>query len=191
MKLWVSGRARRPTEYTCRRSISRVQWGRKEGTENSLLDDQSGRAGGLLQGKRGFLPQFGFGYCTMATDYSTLSNEDLIAAYQQGAADLRRAAAGMSSEHLLKRVEPGKWSVLEVVCHVADFEVINAERIRRVLAEDEPTLFNGEPDDFERALCYEQRDLDEELNLIEIIRDQTARILRNVPTNAWNHSRGP
>ena len=52
---------------------------------------------------------------------------------------LRQAVAGMSREQLLERPIPGKWSTLEVVCHLADFEIVFADRIKRVIAENEPT----------------------------------------------------
>jgi hypothetical protein len=91
----------------------------------------------------------------------------------------------MPAEHLNVRTPPGKWSVLEVVCHLADSDVIYAERIRRVIAEHEPTLFNLEPDDFERTLAYHLRDISQELSLIPAIRRQTSRILRSIPTDAW------
>lgn len=119
------------------------------------------------------------------TTLGSLSNNDLIAAYQDTARDLVDAVAGLTPEELQIRIAPGKWSVQEVVCHIADFEVISAERIRRVLAEDEPTLFNGEPDDFEQTLFYEKRDVAEELALIQTIRNQTARILRVLSEEAW------
>jgi hypothetical protein len=122
---------------------------------------------------------------TISPDNSTLAIPDLIAAYQRGAAELRQATAGMSADHLRTRIGPGKWSTLEVICHLADSEVIYAERIRRVLAEHEPTLFNLEPDDFERALVYDSRDLTEELTLIESIKNVNVRILRSVPAEAW------
>ena len=122
---------------------------------------------------------------TTTLNLSTLSTNDLIATYEDGAVALEAAVEGIPAERLKSRVPPGKWSVLEVVCHIADFEVVNAERIRRVLAEQEPTLFNGEPDDFERALAYDSRELAQELSLISAIRGQTARILRSIPTDAW------
>jgi hypothetical protein len=75
--------------------------------------------------------------------------------------------------------------VLEVVCHLADFEIVFAERTRRVLAEDQPTLFNGDPDRFAAALAYDNRDLEEELQLIASIRRQTARILRSLDADAF------
>lgn len=118
-------------------------------------------------------------------DYSKLSNEQLIDEYIAGSTAIGEALNGKSGEQLHTRVAPGKWSILEVLCHIADFEIINAERIRRVLSEHEPTLFNGEPDDFERALLYDKRNSHEELTLIQTVRSQTARIVRNIPDEAW------
>ncbi len=35
---------------------------------------------------------------------------------------------------------PGKWSAAEIVCHLADCEIVFAFRLRQTLAEDEPTI---------------------------------------------------
>jgi uncharacterized damage-inducible protein DinB len=124
----------------------------------------------------------------MSVNYSELSNDELIATYEDGAVALQAAVEGISAEQLKVRISPGKWSVLEVVCHIADSEVIYAERIRRVIAEDDPTLFNLEPDDFERTLAYNSRDVSQELSLISAIRGQTGRILRSIPTDVWQRT---
>jgi hypothetical protein len=116
---------------------------------------------------------------------SQLSLKDLIDHYGRGVDDVSNAVRGMSLSQLRTRSVPGKWSTLEVVCHITDFEVVVAERLRRILAEVEPTLFNGDPDDFERTLSYDARDIEEELALISGIRRQTSRILRSLPENAW------
>jgi len=44
----------------------------------------------------------------------------LIDEYLAGPQLLRQAIAGMSREQLLARPIPGKWSTLEVICHLAD-----------------------------------------------------------------------
>ena len=69
---------------------------------------------------------------------------DLIDNYLDGPQLLRKAVAGMSQEQLIARPVPGKWSTLEVICHLADFEIVGADRIKRVIAENEPTLFGGD-----------------------------------------------
>ena len=68
----------------------------------------------------------------------------LIDDYLAGPQLLRKAVAGMSQEQLIARPVAGKWSSLEVICHLADFEIVGADRIKRVIAENEPTLLGGD-----------------------------------------------
>ena len=107
----------------------------------------------------------------------------IIDNYLDGPGILRKAVAGMTPEQLVARPIPGKWSTLEVICHLADFEIVYADRIKRVIAENEPTLFGGDPDAFAARLAYQQRDAEEELQLVEIIRKQVARILRSLSSD--------
>ena len=109
-----------------------------------------------------------------------MDTKTLIDNFLAGPQLLRQAVDGMSGEQLLARPVPGKWSTLEVICHLADFEIVYADRIKRVAAENEPTLFGGDPDVFAARLAYAERDAEEELLLIETIRKQVARILRTL-----------
>jgi uncharacterized damage-inducible protein DinB len=122
--------------------------------------------------------------------------KDLLDDYTAGPAALRQAVSGMSREQLTARPMPGKWSTLEVVAHLADFDPILADRIKRIIALDNPTLTGADENRFAAALAYHDRDLEEELTLIERTRSQLARILRkqsdDVLQRAGIHSeRGP
>jgi hypothetical protein len=66
--------------------------------------------------------------------------DPLIEQVLAGPALLRGAIAGTNSEQLLAKPIAGKWSTLEVVCHIADYEPINADRMKRVIALEEPEL---------------------------------------------------
>src|SRR5690349_5415413 len=96
----------------------------------------------------------------------------LIDNYLAGPQTLRQAVADLSREQLLARPVPGKWSSLEVVCHLADFEPILADRMKRVIALDQPTLVGADENRFAATLAYHERDLEEELTLIERTRQQ-------------------
>jgi hypothetical protein len=131
---------------------------------------------------------------TGAAAMTTLAQ--LVESYAAGPAALRQATAGLSREQLTARPVPGKWSTLEVVCHLADFEPVLADRMKRVIAEDKPTLIGADENRFAAALAYHDRDLEEELTIIERTRSQLARILRTLPEAALqrvgNHNeRGP
>jgi uncharacterized damage-inducible protein DinB len=105
----------------------------------------------------------------------------MIDNYLAGVQTLRQAVAGMTREQLLARPVAGKWSTLEVVCHLADFEPILADRMKRVIAEDRPALLSADENRFAAALAYHDRDAEEELALVDQTRRQLARILRAQP----------
>jgi hypothetical protein len=114
--------------------------------------------------------------------------DQLTTDYLAGPSLLRRAVAGLSAEQLRARPIPGKWSTLEVVCHLSDFEAVYADRMKRVIAEQEPPLRSGDPNLFAASLAYQSRDLEEELTLIETTRRQMARILRMVPPETFQRT---
>ena len=107
-----------------------------------------------------------------------MNHDALIEEYLIGPGLLRRAVAGMTRDQLFARPISGKWTTQEVVCHLADYEPIYADRMKRVIALNEPELLKGDPGLFATRLAYDQRSVEEELALIEITRNQMARILR-------------
>jgi hypothetical protein len=62
--------------------------------------------------------------------------QTLIFEYLEGPKILEESLLGMSKEDMLKRPIEGKWSTLEVICHIADMEIVYADRIKRILAEE-------------------------------------------------------
>ena len=113
------------------------------------------------------------------------TSAELADTYLKGAADLRTAVAGMTRDQLIARPIAGRWSTLEVVCHIADFEPILAERMKRTLAAhgDPPLLLAADENEFLAALRYHERDLDEELAVIDATRKQMARLIRSLPAD--------
>ncbi|SRR5690606_34159051 len=104
----------------------------------------------------------------------------LIDEYLAGPQQLRDAVAGMTENEFDAKPIAGKWSTRQVICHLADFEPIYADRMKRVIAEERPTFFGGDPDVFASHLAYSARDVDEELRLIEAVRGQMGKILKTL-----------
>jgi uncharacterized damage-inducible protein DinB len=104
----------------------------------------------------------------------------LINDYLAGVDQLRKAVAGMTDQQLDATPVAGKWSTRQVICHIADFEPIYADRMKRVIAEQQPALPSGDPDLFQASLAYNQRSVATELDLIAAVRSQLATILRTL-----------
>jgi uncharacterized damage-inducible protein DinB len=112
------------------------------------------------------------------------SPHDSIEAYVQGSQSLRLAVAEMSRPQLVARPVAGKWSTLEVVCHLVDSDQAWIHRMKRIIAEERPLLIGYDETRFANSLAYHARDLEEELALFDRSRRQMACILRGLPAEA-------
>jgi len=121
-------------------------------------------------------------------DDNTLTVADLISAYEKGVEQLRVAVAGMTGEQLRSRPVAGKWSTLEVVCHIADCEQLFADRMKRTVAMDRPLLLRADGFRYPEALRHQEHDLEQELDLLAVTRRQMARTLRLVAPDAWHRT---
>ena len=120
-------------------------------------------------------------------DHSTPSTRaELIERYTAGAELVRHAVAGLSREQILARPIASKWSVLEVVAHLADFEIIGVDRLTAVIAEQDPTLPGRDEQNYVARLVYHQRDLDEQIGIIDLCRRHVARVLRTLGEDDWS-----
>jgi hypothetical protein len=116
------------------------------------------------------------------------SRDALIESYLACLPRLRRTVVDLGPEQLKARPVPGKWSTLEVVCHLVDSEQAWCHRMKRVIAEDRPLLIGYDETRFTAGLPYHEADLEEELTLLEGMRLQMARILRGLPEEAWSRT---
>jgi hypothetical protein len=124
----------------------------------------------------------------MQGDDDTLGSAELVAAYEQGIADLRTAVAGMTKEQVLARPVPGKWSTVECVGHLADTEIFFTDRIVRTVAMDRPLLMSADEKQYIERLDYQGFDLDEQLALFTALRRHAVRILRAQSPEAWSRT---
>jgi uncharacterized damage-inducible protein DinB len=121
-------------------------------------------------------------------DDDTPTAPDLISAFEKGVEELRLAVAGLTGEQLRSRPVAGKWSTLEVVCHIADCEQFFADRMKRTVAMDRPLLLGADGFRYLEPLRYQEHDLGEELELVAVTRRQVARTLRLVAPDAWQRT---
>jgi hypothetical protein len=110
---------------------------------------------------------------------------EMIAEYEGAPRKLREAVAGLTRQQLEARPIAGKMSTLEVVCHIADFDPVLSDRMKRIITHDRPTLTGVDESRYLASLCYHDRDVEEELRIIELTRSQMARILRKLPAEAF------
>ena len=108
----------------------------------------------------------------------------LIAKYRDGYAAVAEALLKITPEEMDARPTPDAWSTREIVHHLADSETTSAVRLRRLLAEDRPTIHGYDQDEFARRLHYE-RPYETSLELFKYARAATAEILDCLEPADW------
>lgn len=68
------------------------------------------------------------------------ARKPIIDRYADGGLILVQAAHGLTPERATAHPGPGAWSLAELVAHLADSDLVLAERMKRIIAEENPTL---------------------------------------------------
>ena len=115
-------------------------------------------------------------------------DRQLIDQYEQGGELLRKAVAGLSPQQMTRTFPPPKiWSIHQIVIHLMDSDLIGADRMKRVAAEDKPpTLIGYDESAFARGLFYDQLDPQLACEVFAKNRQLTAEILRRLPAAAFD-----
>jgi DinB superfamily len=107
-----------------------------------------------------------------------LGSREPMAALAEAPEALRRAVAGLSHDQDGTPERPGKWSVRQVVQHLADSELVGGFRFRMVLAHDAPELPAYDQDLWAERLRYQDADLETSLADFALLRALNLRVLR-------------
>ena len=121
-----------------------------------------------------------------------MNNRELIEQYADGAEKLSLAIRGLTSEDLLCPPDPtwklGKWSIQQIVIHVADTEQVYADRIKWVISEDNAPLPGFDQEKWAAALRYEDQVAEDACKLVELTRRQMSNVLRKLPDSVLNRT---
>ncbi len=99
---------------------------------------------------------------------------------------LKAALRGIPKKLLLWRPAPGKWSILEIACHLRDMErEAYLARYRRILAEDDPRLPDVDGDVLALTREYRSQRLPAVLKDWRADRRESLRLLEGVKGPTW------
>lgn len=118
--------------------------------------------------------------------------KDLIDRYETGGEKLSLAIRGLTREDMLTVPDPaakvGRWSIQQVVVHCMDSEMVCADRLKRMIAEDNPTLIGYDENKFVANLMYDEQPADDAVAMVELIRKTFAKVLRKLPPAAFDRT---
>lgn len=123
-----------------------------------------------------YAPEAAHAYVTALLDL--LGDRDPLDTLARTPALLRDSTDGLDDALLTTPEAPDKWSVVEVVQHLADSELVYGYRMRLIVAAERPPIPGYDQDAWAVRLGYRERRLEDALADLEAMRTMNLRFLR-------------
>lgn len=117
-----------------------------------------------------------------------VGDRDAKAILESTARVLRDLIAGQPRSKLTRIARTGQWSVVQILAHLADAEIVSSWRLRSILAVDNVPLQAFDQDLWSSAFNYADADPDESLDTFDINRRATLSLLKRVDPARLEHA---
>lgn len=117
---------------------------------------------------------------------------ELLERYRRGPEVIATLMTGAAGAELDFKPTPEKWSLRQIAAHLADAEIVAADRFRRIIAEDNPTLIGYDQNAWAANLNYGKRKTSESVDLFRRLRADCYELLKDLAPETFarrgNHS---
>jgi hypothetical protein len=106
--------------------------------------------------------------------------KELLDVAEKSPEQVARAVMGLPAKVLQYKPAPNKWSVQEILAHLADAELVYGFRLRQAIADKEPTFAPIDQDAWAANLGYMEPTPPELIALYSLLRRANLRVLRRL-----------
>src|SRR4051812_3983536 len=110
---------------------------------------------------------------------------DLLERFRRGAELLAVATTGAAGPELDFHAGDGQLSVRQIVCHLADAEIVGAMRLRQIIAEDHPVLQYFDDEAWAVKLDYHKRKISQALDNFRRLRSENYELLKDLDESSF------
>ena len=100
---------------------------------------------------------------------------------------LARFIKGVPTSKLRKRPAPDKWSVAEILAHLADAEIVGGFRMRLILGAPGTAVAAFEQDSWVTSGHYAKRDPRKSVEQFRVVREANLALLKSLTPEQWQH----
>jgi hypothetical protein len=100
---------------------------------------------------------------------------------------LGRLIKGVPASKLRKRPAPDKWSVAEILAHLADAEIVGGFRMRLILGAPGTPIAAFDQDSWVTSGHYGKRDPRKSVEQFRVVREANIALLKSLTPEQWKH----
>jgi hypothetical protein len=116
-----------------------------------------------------------------------VEGQDAIKVQKGTAGRLKKAISGLTPTQLKWRPQPAKWSIAEIIAHLADAEIVASWRMRSVIGENGVTIQPFDQDAWASTFNYRGRDGKRSLETFRVLRENNLAMLKEIPKETWDN----
>jgi hypothetical protein len=113
---------------------------------------------------------------------------DLLERLRRGAELVAVSITGAAGSEVDYAPEPGKWSIRQIVAHLADSEIVATMRLRQLIAEEDPKLEAWDQNAWATRLDYARRKPSQSLETFRRIRGENYELLKDLPETVFERA---
>lgn len=100
---------------------------------------------------------------------------------------LERLIKGLPASKLRKRPAPDKWSVSEILAHLAEAEIVGGFRMRMILGAPGTPIVAFDQDTWVISGHYAKRDPRKSVEQFRVLREANLALLKSLTPEQWKH----
>jgi len=116
-----------------------------------------------------------------------LNGKEPLRIQQDTPKKLRKLIKPLSKAQLTRRPEPGKWSIAEILAHLADAELVGSWRMRLIIGSNGVPIQAFDQDVWAETFAYSRRDPKVSLETFRVLRENNLRMLKALPKELWEN----
>src|SRR5580658_5795209 len=116
-----------------------------------------------------------------------MQGKDPMRVQQETHKKLQKLIKPLSKKQLSRRPEPGKWSIAEILAHLADAELVGGWRYRSIIGNSGVPVQAFDQDVWAETFDYSHCDPKISLETFRVLREHNLRMLKGLPTNLWEN----
>jgi hypothetical protein len=116
-----------------------------------------------------------------------VEGEDALKVQRTTAPNLKKAIRGLTPKQMKWKPQPEKWSIAEIVAHLADCEIVAGWRLRSIIAANGITIQPFDQNAWASTFEYNKRDAKRSVELFGALREGNLAMLKALPREAWDN----